>query len=314
MTLELQAKRNRHDLVRRIRKYMPFYLFMVPAMIVVYLFSYRPLPGIIIAFKRYRMKRGIFGSDWVGLYHFERLFQDPNFYRILTNTLKISILSLLVSFPVTIIFTLLVNEIWHSRFKKMAQTITYLPNFLSWVVVASFVYQLLSPSTGSINALLVNLGIIKEPIFFMAQGDMFVPIYLIVSLWKNTGYSIVIYLATIAAIDPQLYEAAIIDGANRFQRVWYITLPAMVPLMSTMLILSVGSILSVGFDPIYNLMNPAVYHQADVISTYVYRKGLVEAQYDYTTAIGLFQNVVGLILVFSANFFARKANPESRIF
>ena len=300
-------------LLKEIRKYLPFYMFLLPALILVILFCYMPMEGLTIAFKDYKMARGIEGSDWVGLKHFHALFSDPNFYRVLGNTLKISILTLLTTFPVTIVFTILVNEIASKRFKSVVQTITYMPHFLSWVVVGTFVYQLLSPTGGVFNAILIKLGILEKPLYFMAQKDMFVPIYLITNLWKSTGYSIVIYLATIAGIDTTMYDAASIDGANRFHRILYITLPAMFPTMCTMLILNIGSLVSVGFDPVFNLYNDATYQTADVISTYVYRKGMVESRYDVSTAIGLFQNVVSLALVLFANWFARKANPEYKI-
>ena len=295
------------------KKYYPFYLFLIPALVIVILFSYVPMYGIIIAFKDFKMARGILGSEWVGLAHFQKIFSDPNFYRVLFNTIKLSVLSLVTSFPVTIIFALLVNELMNMKFKRVVQTITYLPHFLSWVVVGGFVYQLLSPSNGLINSILVSLGVIDKSIYFMVEQDMFTPIFLITNLWKSTGYSIVIYLAAIAGIDQGLYEAAIIDGANRFQRVLYVTLPALAPTICTLLILNISSLMSVGFDPIFNLYNPATYPTADVIATYVYRKGMVEAQYDLTTAIGLFQNVVGVILILFSNWLARKANPDYRI-
>ena len=298
---------------KALKKYVPFYMFLLPAIVLVILFCYMPMEGLIIAFKDYKMARGIEGSEWVGLKHFRALFTDPNFYRILGNTLKISILTLLTTFPVTIIFTILVNEIVGKRIKSVVQTITYVPHFLSGVVVGNFVYQLLSPTGGVINGLLIRMGILEKPLYFMAQKDLFVPIYLITNLWKTTGYSIVIYLATISGIDTTMYDAASIDGANRFHRILYITLPAMFPTMCTMLILNIGSLVSVGFDPIFNLYNDATYQTADVISTYVYRKGMVESRYDFSTAIGLFQNVVSLALVVIANWFARKANPEYKI-
>lgn len=303
----------KRSLKKEVRKYLPFYLFLLPAIVLVILFCYMPMEGLIIAFKDYKMARGIGGSEWVGLKHFQALFSDPNFYRVLGNTLKISILTLVTTFPVTIVFTLLVNEIVSQKFKSVVQTITYMPHFLSWVVVGTFVYQLLSPTGGIVNAILVKMGVLDSPVYFMAQKDLFVPIYLITNLWKTTGYSIVIYLATISGIDTAMYDAAAIDGANRFQRVLNITLPAMFPTMCTMLILNIGSLVSVGFDPIFNLYNDATYQTADVISTYVYRKGMVESQYDFSTAIGLFQNVVSLALVLIANWFARKANPEYKI-
>lgn len=301
------------NLKRRLKRATPYYLFLLPAAVLVFMFSYMPLWGVIIAFKDYKMARGIMGSDWVGFANFKKMFSDYNFWRVLKNTIKISVATLITSFPVTIIFTLLVNEIMNLRFKKVVQTITYMPHFLSWVVVGTFVYQILSPVNGVVNLLLVKIGILDQPVYFMMQSSSFVPIYLITNLWKGTGYSIVIYLATISGIDTQLYEACAIDGGNRLHKVLYITLPAMLPTMCTMLILSVGNLITVGFDPIFNLYSDATYQTADVISTYVYRKGLVESKFSFSAAMGLFQNVVSLILVLLANWFARKANPEYRI-
>lgn len=309
----MKSKDKKQNFIKQLKKHRIFYLFLLPAVVMVFLFSYMPLWGILIAFKDFKMARGIMGSEWVGLEHFQKLFADPNFYRVLKNTLVIGITTLLTTFPVTIIFTILVNEILHTKFKKVVQTITYLPHFLSWVVVGTFAYQILSPSNGIVNTVLVNLGILDKSVYFMAEPDMFVPIYLVVNLWKETGYSIVVYLAVIAGIGMEQYEAARIDGANRFQRILYVTLPAMLPTVCIMLILNIGTIITVGFDPIFNLYNDATYQTADVISTFVYRKGMVDAQFDYSTAVGLFQNVVSLTLVLLSNWFARKANPEYRV-
>lgn len=295
------------------KKHLPFYIFLLLPLIQVIVFNYLPMYGIQIAFKDFKMRRGILGSDWVGLKHFERMFSDRTFYRVLFNTLKISFLSLLVSFPLTIIFALMMNEVKHAAFKRVSQTITYLPHFLSWVVVGSFVYQILSPSSGIINALLVNWGIIDSPIYFMIKKEFFVPIYLVVSVWKGLGWSIVIYLAAIAGIDTSLYEAAGIDGAGRFKQVIHITLPAIMPTIATMLILSLGSLLNVGFDAIFNLYNEGTYEVADVISTYVYRRGMIDAKYDYTTAIGLFQNVASILLVLTGNMVSKRLDPDFRI-
>lgn len=311
--MKQDASKKRKERMKQMRRYMPFYFFALPAVVLLILFSYMPMPGIAIAFKDFKMARGIWGSDWIGFKQFQKVFTDPNFSRVLLNTIKISLLSLITSFPVTIAFTLMVNELANLKFKKVVQTITYMPHFLSWVVVGTFVYQMLSPTNGIVNSILVGLGIFEKPLYFMVQQKLFIPIYLIVNLWKGTGYSIVIYLATISGIDTQLYDAVMIDGANRFQKILYVTLPAMMPTMCTMLILSIGSLISVGFDPIFNLYNDAVYSTSDVISTFVYRKGLIESQYAFSTAVGLFQNVVSLLLVMFANWFARKANPEYRI-
>lgn len=297
----------------QMKKHLPFYLFLLLPLIQVIIFNYLPMYGIQIAFKDFKMRRGIMGSSWVGFEHFERMFNDRTFYRVLFNTLKISFLSLIVNFPLTIIFALMMNEVKHARFKRVTQTITYLPHFLSWVVVGSFVYQILSPSSGIINALLVKFGLIDNPIYFMIKKEYFVPIYLIVSVWKGLGWSIVIYLAAIAGIDTSLYEAASIDGAGRFRQVLSITLPSIMPTIATMLILSLGSLLNVGFDAIFNLYNEGTYEVADVISTYVYRRGMIDAKYDYTTAIGLFQNVASILLVLTGNWVSKRLDPDFRI-
>lgn len=279
----------------------------------VIVFNYVPLYGITIAFKQFKIRLGITGSEWAGLYWYRKVFEDMFFWRAFRNTVKISCSTLAVSFPITIVFALLMNEVLHLRFKKVVQTISYMPHFLSWVVVGGLVYELLSPTYGAINIILVRLGILSEPYYFMADAAKFVPIYLITNIWKETGWGIIIYLAAIAGIDIGLYESAMIEGANRFQRILYITLPCIAPTISTMLILSLGSLISVGFDPIFNLYNPSVYSTADVISTFVYRKGLIDMQYEYSTAVGLFQNVISFFLVIMGNWFARKANPEYRI-
>ena len=315
-TVSLDAQRrlkHQQSTWPRMKKHLPFYLFLLLPLIQVIVFNYLPMYGIQIAFKDFKMRRGILGSEWVGFEHFQRMFSDKTFYRVLYNTLKISFLSLIVSFPLTIIFALMMNEVRHARFKRVSQTITYLPHFLSWVVVGSFVYQILSPSSGIVNALLVKWGIIESPIYFMIKKEYFVPIYLVVSVWKSLGWSIVIYLAAIAGIDTSLYEAASIDGAGRFKQVMHITLPAIMPTIATMLILSLGSLLNVGFDAIFNLYNEGTYEVADVISTYVYRRGMIDAKYDYTTAIGLFQNVASILLVLTGNMISRRLDPDFKI-
>ncbi len=299
--------------ISKFRKYLPFYLFLLIPIAQVIVFNYLPMYGIQIAFKDFIMKRGITGSDWTGFYHFAKMFSDRIFYRVLGNTLKLSIISMITVFPATIIFALLMNEVQHIKFKRITQTISYLPHFLSWIIVGTFTYQMLSPGNGVINAILVRFGIIDQPIYFMIQKTMFTPIYIIVSMWKELGWGIIIYLASIAGIDPSLYEAASIDGAGRFRKVLHITLPGILPTISTLLILRLGSLISVGFDPIFNLYNEGTYEVADVISTYVYRRGLVDSKYDYTTAVGLFQNVVGIILVLTGNWISRKADPNFKI-
>ncbi|MFI3200343.1 MAG: ABC transporter permease subunit [Eubacteriales bacterium] len=307
-------KRNgKQDTIKLVKKYWILYVFLAFPIAHVIIFTLMPMYGITIAFKDFKMARGIWASDWVGLKHFIDVFTDSSFWKVVWNTIKISVLTIAISFPATIIFALLVNELLNIRFKKVVQTITYMPHFLSWIIVGQFVYQILSPENGIVNAILLKLGVISESIYFMVEEALFIPIYIFTTLWKDTGYGIVVYLAAITSIDGTLYEAAEIDGANRLQRVLYITLPSLYPIISIMLILRMGAILNVGFDPIFSLYNASTYRVADVISTYVYRKGLVEAQYSMTTVIGLFQNVIGLALVLTTNWLARKADPNSRV-
>ena len=305
--------RKNQSLLMQMRRYLPFYLFLLIPIAQVIIFNYVPMYGIIIAFKDFKMRLGILGSEWVGLEHFQRIFGEANFYQVLFNTIRLSCLSFVTSFPLTVIFALMMNEVHNMKFKRISQTITYLPHFLSWIVVGNFVFQILSPTYGIVNAVLLKLGVLQEPIYFMVQKNMFTPIYLVTNIWKSLGWSIIIYLASIAGIDPGLYEAAAIDGAGRFRKVLHVTLPGIMPTISTLLILQMGSLINVGFDPIFNLYTDATYEVADVISTYVYRRGLVNAKYSYTAAIGLFQNVVSIILVLGSNFLARKANPDFRI-
>ena len=297
----------------RIKEHIPYYLFLILPLATVIIFDYIPMYGVTIAFKDFKVGRGILGSEWVGFKHFEKMFADKTFYRVLWNTLRISFESLIIVFPLTVIFALLMNEVHHAKFKRVAQTITYLPHFLSWIMVGSFVYQILSPTYGSLNAVLMWLGVIDQPVYFITQKESYDAIFILSSIWKELGWSVIIYLAAISGIDPTLYEAAIIDGANRFQRVWNITIPCILPTVSTMLILRMGSIMSVSFDATYNLYTSATFEVSDVLSTYVYRRGLGDGKFSYTTAVGLFQNVIGFTLVMVSNALARKADPSYRI-
>ena len=217
-------------------------------------------------------------------------------------------LSIVVSFPLTVIFALLLNEVRQMRFKKIIQTVSYLPHFLSWVIVAGFIYQLLSPQVGLINWALVSLGLIDSPINFIIMRSFFRPLYLLSGIWKGIGWGSIIYLAAIAGIEVSQYESADLEGASRLQKALYITLPGIAPTVTILLILSVGNLLNVGFDQIFNLYNSSTYEVADVISTFVYRQGLVEAKYSYSTAIGLFQNLVGFTLIMLTNYFAKKTS------
>jgi putative aldouronate transport system permease protein len=255
--------------------------------------------GAIIAFKNYRIADGIWGSKWVGFAHFARFFRSPEFINVLRNTLLLNLYGLVFGFPAPIILAILLSEVRNVPFKRITQSILYIPHFLSWVVLVGIFLQMLSPSTGVVNLILKALGM--QPIYFMADKFWWVFMYVLSRVWANVGWDSIIYLAAITAIDPQLYEAARIDGAGKFGQMWHITLPGIKPTIAIILILSMGRLLNLSFEHIYSMQNPVVYSVSDVIVTYVYRTGIQGAQFSYTTAIGLFQSVISTILVLSAN-------------
>jgi putative aldouronate transport system permease protein len=269
--------------------------------------------GITIAFKDYKISRGILNSPWIGFENFSKVFSDPYFLRALKNTLRLSVLSLAIGFPFPIIFSLLLNELDNQHFKRLAQTVSYLPHFLSWIVVAGFIYRLLSTQNGAINILLVKLGVLSEPKDFLTNKGCFTPIFLISRIWKEMGWSSILYLAAISGIDLAQYEAAQIEGASRLQRARYITLPGIMPTVTIVLLLNIGSLMSVSFDQIFNLYSPSTYSVADVISTFVYRKGLTESKYSFATAVGLFQNTVGLVLILFGNALSKKFSGQDSL-
>jgi len=281
-------------------------LLLLPAIIFFVVFCYGPMPGVIIAFKDYKFRLGIFKSPWVGLQNFRMLFSMKSFGEVFRNTLIISVYKLLTGFPAPILFALFLNEIRQPKFKKTVQTISYLPHFVSWVVLGGLFIQFLSPSTGPINVILKNLGM--NPIFFLGDPKWFRSVLVVTSMWKGFGWGSIVYLAAITSISPQLYDAADIDGAGRFRKMWSITLPEMLPVITIMLIFSVGGIVGDDFDQIFNLYNEAVYSVGDVLSTYIYRVGLVDMKYGFSTAVGLFRNVISFALVFLANFVANRVN------
>ena len=292
------------------RKYGALTLMFLPVVIYFFIFKYIPMGGIVIAFKDFIVTKGIFGSEWIGLENFEKAFRLGTFRRSITNTLTISGLKLLFGFPAPIILALMLNEVTHLRFKKTVQTISYLPHFLSWVVLAGMFQQLLSPNNGPVNAVLRDVFGVKESIYFLGSNDYFRGTLVATDLWKNVGWSSILYLATIAGIDPTLYEAATVDGATRWQCTRYITIPSLVSTIVIMLILNIGSIMDAGFDQVFNLYNSAVYKTGDIIDTYVYRYGLGEMKYSFATAVGLFKNVIAFVLVLGTNLVARRISGE----
>jgi len=283
-------------------------VLFIPGMLFFLIFKYLPIYGMVIAFQDYNFFDGMFGSPWVGFQHFEDMFKTPSFWEVFRNTLVISFLQFLFGFPAPIIFALLLNEVVHLRSKKFFQTVSYLPHFVSWVILAGLFVQFLSPSTGPINVLITALG--GKPIYFMADPAWFVQVLVVTEVWKSIGWGSIIYLAALSSIDPELYEAAAMDGANRWQKMWRITLPSLAPVITVMLILAIGKLVNDNFDQIYNMYNPAVYGVADVLSTYIYRKGLADMEYSFATAVGLFKNVIAFGMVIAANWAAKKISDN----
>ena len=281
-------------------------LMLLPIVLYFIVFKYIPMGGIIMAFKDYKIRLGILGSEWNGLENFTKLFATKTFTRAVKNTLEISLLRILWGFPMPIILALLLNEVTHTRFKKAVQTISYLPHFISWVVLAGLFEQLLAPGPGgALNSILGTLfG--TQPIYFLGDNEYFRGTLIVTGIWKGVGWSSILYLAAIAGIDPSLYEAAKCDGATKLQCTRFITLPCIAATITVMLILEVGGILDAGFDQIFNLYNSAVYETADIIDTYVYRYGLGEMKYAMGTAVGLFKNGIGFILVVATNAISKR--------
>ncbi|MBR3761727.1 MAG: sugar ABC transporter permease [Lachnospiraceae bacterium] len=279
------------------------YLVILPVVAYLILFHYKPLYGVIIAFKRFKPHLGIIDSPWVGLQHFKSLVTDMYFTRSLRNTLTISLLTLIFSFPAPVLLALLLNEVKSSKVKRTVQTITYMPHFVATVIVCGMIVSF-TQSSGLFNDIIAFFG--GKRTNLLIQEKYFYPIYIISGIWQNVGWNSIIYLAALSGIDQEQYEAAKVDGANRLQQLWYITLPGLIPTISMLLIMRMGSLLSVGFEKILLLYQPATYEVADVISTYAYRRGLVESNYSYSTAVGLFNSVINVILMTTANKLSKK--------
>lgn len=291
----------------RIYEYRYLYLMLIPAVAAMIIFCYAPMYGIQIAFKNYKPRSGIWGSQWVGFKYFLRMFREQTFMTVLRNTLVISGLRLVICFPAGVIFALMLNEIGNQRLKKVAQTISYMPHFVSWVVLGGIVKSLLSLN-GPVNALVKLCG--GTPAIWLTKSNYFIPIVLVTDIWKSMGWGSIVYLAAMAGIPMDQYESAEIDGASRFQRIWYITLPSILPVVMTMFILRIGNIMSAGFDQIFNLYSAAVYDVADIIDTYSYRVGLIDNNFSYSAAIGLFKNVLGFALMIAVNQLTKTTNKH----
>ena len=288
---------------RIMRSQSMYHMMMLPGMIFVLIFSYVPMVGIVMAFQDYVPAKGILGSEFVGLQHFKYMFSLPDIWQILTNTVVIAVGKIILGTVMAIAFAILLNEIRVKFFKKAVQTIVYLPHFLSWVVLAAVVINMVNLD-GPVNQILQMLGLDK--INFLGSNTWFRPMIIVTDVWKEFGYNSIVYLAAITSIDPGLHEAAAMDGANWWKRIWHITLPGMLPIILLMGAMNLTSILSAGFDQIYNLYSPMVYQTGDVLDTYVYRMGMISRQYSFSTAVGLLRSVVGMALMLIANGLAKK--------
>lgn len=291
---------------RRLRQNIPLYIMFLPVMVFFLTFKYYPMTGLVIAFKKYSFIKGIWGSPWVGLNVFKMIFENDQLLRIIWNTFMISGLNILVGFPAPIILALLLNEVRKTGYKRLIQTLVYLPHFLNWVIVGGIIVTIFSQSTGIVNH--VVAWITGEPYPFLYKPVSWIGIYLGSGIWKEAGWGAIIYLAALTSIDQSLYEAASIDGANKWNQLTRITLPGIMPTAIIMLILKIGQLMDVGFDHVYVLQNNAVAEISEVISTFMYKVGLQQAQFSLATAMGLFESLVGLVLVLSANRLARRFN------
>ncbi len=301
----VQGKRKgKAGALRRIGRCWQLYVLMLPALIYIVLFAYKPMYGILIAFKDYSLKKGILASPWVGFKNFQRLFSSYWFPIILKNTLTISLLSLVIGFPIPIILALLLNEVRSNKFRSMVQTFSYAPHFISMVVMCGMVAMFLSPTTGIVNKLLNALGM--ESVFFMQEAGLFKWVYVLSGVWQGTGWSSVIYFAALSGVDKSLLEAADMDGATRLQKIWHVNLPVILPTILVMFILQCGSLLSVGYEKAYLLQTSSNLTGSEIISTYVYKVGLVQSDFSFSTAAGLFNTVVNCIILISANQLSKK--------
>lgn len=298
--------RTKMPLKRRIAVHWENYLMMVPVVVFYLIFAYFPMYGIVIAFKEYYPTMGIIGSPWVGGEHFEWLFTAPEFTRAVRNTIVISLLKLVFCFPIPIILALFLNELPFLKYKKAVQTAIYLPYFISWVIIASIVYTLLSVNGGVVNNILMSLGF--ERVNFLTEEDYFYPILIFSEIWKGAGWGTVIYISAISSVNPELYEAATVDGCGRYRKMWFITIPCILPIIIVMFILQVGNIMNAGFDQVFNLYNPAIYSVSDILDTYAYRIGIGQGLVERGAALGLFKTVINFVLLLTANFIVKKIN------
>ncbi|WP_239614809.1 ABC transporter permease [Cohnella mopanensis] len=303
----INRKTRKNNFIQAIKRDYLLYLLLLLPMAYMIIFKYAPIYGILMAFQDYNIFQGISGSEWVGLDVFKFIFEQNSFYRALTNTLVLNFLDLIAGFPAPIILAILLYEIQFKRFKKITQTVLYLPHFLSWIIIGGIVYLLFS-SNGMANTVLNELGLGR--IEFLSDKTNWLIMYVFVGIWQNAGWGTILYLAAITGINRELYEAADIDGSSRLRKIWHITLPGIKPTIIILLILQVGRMLSIGFDRPYVMGNSLVIENSDVISTFVYRVGIGSGDFSQATAVGLFQSVVGLVFLVTANYIAKKIGEQ----
>ena len=285
------------EFMNTIYKHKFFYLILIPAIVLLIIFAYRPLYGIVIAFKNFSPRKGIMGSPWVGLENFERIFDLDMFWQAFKNTIVINLLKLIFGFPLSILLAIMINAVKNKIFKNTVQTLVYLPHFVSWVVVAGIIFALFDERSGSLYKLLS--GVVDLNIF--GDGKQFVTMLVVSDIWKEVGWGAIIYLAALSGVSEDLYEASELDGANKIQQLFNVTIPQILPTISIMLILRVGGLIGGGFDQIYNLYNSTVYEYADVLDTFIYRYGIGDGEFEVGTAVGLFSNVINIALLLGAN-------------
>lgn len=303
------SKARRRRLWRRVKRKRVLYLMLLPGMLLLLIFHYIPMWGVLIAFKDYRVLKGILASDWVGLKHFRAFFGGRMFSSVVLNTLILNCYSLIFAFPLPLVFALMLNEVRVDWFKKGVQTITYMPHFISTVVIVGMMKELLSPTNGIVNQFLMRMG--HEPIYFFGKAGYFRSLYIISGAWAGTGWGSIVYLAAIAAVDVSLYEAATIDGASRLQKIWHVTLPCIRSTFMVMLILRLGQMLGSDSEKVLLMQTSGNRSVSELLSTYIYNRGVLNSEYSYSTAVGLFNSAVSFLLILVANTLSRRLTEES---
>ena len=298
--------KKRRSFMRRVRKHKLHLLMILPVFLWYLLFRYGPLYGVTLAFKEFRLLQGIFGSPWVGFDNFSRLFNSYNFWNVFRNTITIAVMKFLFGFPAPIILALLLNELRPQKYKRVVQSLSYLPHFISWVILTGIFMVILSPTRGPVNTLLRFMGF--DSIYFLGDPKYFRGTLVVTGIWKNVGWGSIVYLAALSGVNEELYDAARVDGCGRWGRIWHVTIPGILPVVTIMLILSMGSLVEDDFDQIFNLLNDAVLDVGDVLGTFIYRQGVKNLDYGYATAVELFRNLISLVLVLSANAISKRIN------